>query len=252
MASVIEFQNVTKEYEEDVIGIENASFSIEKGEFVFLVGKSGAGKSTILRLIAGQLLADSGEVFVDEEDVSKLTSKTLPHFRRKFGTVQKEHGFVSELTVYENIALAMRATSHTKDIIEKRIDQTLNTMGILKKRDNYPDELSGGELQKAMIARAIVQNPSIMLLDEPTANLNSGAAWDVMCLLSDLNRLGVTMIVTSHSRELVSIMKKRVMTMVSGKIVSDEKNAIYDYKKMDIYEEKKVADERIRNKNRRN
>lgn len=248
MQNEIEFKNVTKIFKEDIVALENASFGIEHGEFVFIVGRSGSGKSTLLKLLSGQLPPTSGEILVDGCKISSLPRTKMPYFRRQFGIMEADLGLLNDRNVYQNISLAMYATEQPVHLIKKRVTQTLATVGLAHRADAFPQELSVGEAARVLLARAIVINPKIMVIDEPTANLSPDASWDLMCLLDELNRLGVTMIVASHSRELVTIMKKRVITLVAGAIVSDERRGIYDMKMMDIFEEKRVLDEREKNK----
>ncbi len=244
----IEFRKVTKKYNNKILALEDASFSIEKGEFVFIVGKSGSGKSTLLKLLSGQEMPTSGNVIIGKKDTQKLNTKEIPYFRRQFGIMDTEIGLLQDKTVYENIDFPLIATEVKRKIRKKRIEKTLSTVGIANKANFFPEEISVGEAARVLLARAIVTNPKIMVIDEPTANISGGMAWDMMYLLEELNRLGITMIVASHSRELVTIMKKRVITLVSGAVVSDEKNSIYDEKKMDVFEEKRVAYEREKSK----
>ncbi|TCS82805.1 cell division ATP-binding protein FtsE [Muricomes intestini] len=243
----IEFKNVTKVFSNDVIGIENVSFEIEKGEFVFIVGRSGSGKSTLLKLLSSQIEPTSGNILVGGIDTGKLPDYKRPYFRRQFGIMERELGLLDDRTAFDNVSLAMYATEQPARLIKKRVGQVLSTTGISHRALAFPHELSVGETARVLLARALVINPKIMIVDEPTANLDPDASWDLMCLLDDLNRLGVTMIVASHSRELVTIMKKRVITLVSGVKVLDEKHGIYNSKAMDIFEEKRVESERKRN-----
>ena len=248
MQKEIKFNHVTKIFGQDTIGLEDASFEIEHGEFVFIVGRSGSGKSTLLKLLSAQLFPTSGEIWVGGCETGRLTSNQLPYYRRQFGIMEAELGLLNDRNVYQNISLAMYATEQPRHLIKKRVEQTLSTVGIAHRSLARPGELSVGEAARALLARAIVMNPKIMVVDEPTANLSPGAAWDMMCLLDELNRLGVTMIVASHARELVSVMKKRVITLVAGAVAADERNAIYDLKRMDIFEEKRLVHEREKNK----
>lgn len=243
----IEFKNVTKIFKEDVIGLENVSFEIEKGEFVFVVGRSGSGKSTLLKLLSSQITPTSGDIWVGGIDTGKLPNYKLPYFRRQFGIMEMDLGLLSDRTAFDNVSLAMYVTEQPYRLIKKRVSQALSTVGISHRASAFPHELSVGEAARVMLARALVMNPKVMVVDEPTANLDPDASWDLMCLLDDLNRLGVTMIVASHSRELVTIMKKRVITLVSGVKVLDEKSGIYNSKAMDIFEEKRVLNERKKN-----
>lgn len=247
MAEIV-LEKVNKIFTPHIIGVEDASFAVEKGEFVFFTGRSGAGKSTLIKLISRQLTPTSGKIWVKGRDVSEIKEAKLPYYYRQFGIMEKELGLLNDRNVYENIKLAMIATSQPKKLIKSRVLSTLNVMGILKRAYAYPKELSAGEAARALLARAIVTNPDILVADEPTANLDPTAAWDLMCLLDELNRLGVTIIVASHAHDLVSIMKKRVITLVAGRIVLDENKASYNPIAWDIFEERRIINERAQNK----
>jgi cell division transport system ATP-binding protein len=240
----IVFQNVTKIYDTETIGVEDVSFEIEKGEFVFVVGRSGSGKSTLLKLLSAQMPVTSGEIWIRGINLSTLPDKKRPLLRRQFGIMQSNLGLLPDRTVFQNVSLALYVTEAPAHLIPKKVEQVLVTVGISHKAYSYPHELSVGEAARVLLARAIVMNPKIMVIDEPTANLDPDASWDLMCLLDEINRLGITMVVASHSRELVTVMKKRVITLVSVVKVLDEKNAIYNMKAMDIFEEKRVLNER--------
>lgn len=244
----IEFKNVSKMFGPDAVGLENVSFEIEQGEFVFVIGRSGAGKSTLLKLLSRQILPSSGEVWVRGHEVNELHRSQVPYFQRQFGIMETDIGLLKDRNLYQNISFVMRATEQPRKLIKVRVPQTLKTVGLSHKAEAFPDELSVGEVAKALFARAIVMNPNILIADEPTANLDPDASYDMMRLLDELNRLGVTVIVASHSRELVTIMKKRVITLVAGAKVADEKRAIYNPLALDIFEERKILNEREQNK----
>lgn len=246
MAQIV-FDQVSKIYNPAVIAVQDASFQIEKGEFVFLIGRSGAGKSTLLKLLTKQILPSSGQIWVQGKELGGLTGSELPYFYRRIGIVEKELGLLNDRNVYDNIKLAMVATNQPRKLIKSRVLGTLNGMGILKRAYAYPQELSAGENARALLARAIVMNPDILIADEPTANLDPTAAWDLMCLLDELNRLGVTIVIASHAHELVSMMKKRVITLVAGQIVADENRASYNPIVWDIFEERRILNERAQN-----
>lgn len=237
----IVFDQVTKIFEPDELVLEDISFQIEKGEFVFLIGKSGVGKSSILKLLSGQEEASGGKIFVDQKDISLLKRREIPYFRRKFGIMQADMRCLKDRTVYDNLLLAMRSCgqhSHRKS--RRRIAEALGRVGMAHKAGLYPQELSVGEEARVLLARALVTEPEILLADEPTANLDPDMSWDMMNLLNDVNRGGITVIVSSHSVELVNIMRKRVLTLVEGMLVSDEKNAGYSSKALDIFEERRI------------
>lgn len=246
MAEII-FDKVSKIYTSGMVGVEEASFEIEKGEFVFLIGRSGAGKSTLLKLITKQILPSAGQIWMQGKELGSLTDAQMPYFYRRIGIMDKELGLLNDRNIYENIKLAMVATDQPRKLIKSRVLGTLNNMGILKRTYALPQELSAGEEARALLARAIVTNPEILIADEPTANLDSTNAWDLMCLLDELNRLGVTIIVTSHAHELVSMMKKRVISLVAGRIVADERKASYNPIAWDVFEERRILNERAQN-----
>ena len=230
----IVFDHVTKKFDEGSIGLEKVSFEIQKGEFVFVIGKSGAGKSTLLRLLTKQMNATSGNIYVDDQSIGRLKPKEVPYFRRKFGIMDKETGLL------DYVELALIATEQPEASMRPKVLKALSVMGLRGKEDYLPVEVSIGERARAMLARAIVTNPSILVLDEPTANLDPGLAWDIMSLVERINRAGITVIMVSHSEDLVNVMHKRVLTLVSGALVSDAKKSGYDFKAMDVFTHRKV------------
>jgi len=222
----LEFKNVTKYYNQTK-ALDNASFQIQKGDFCFIIGKSGAGKSTLLKLLSAQETPSSGDIFFRNKCISTLTEEQLVMFRRKIGVMTNEHGCIPYLTVYQNVELALLATNTATKKNKQRIISILSTLGIKDKISQYPNELSQGQQARVLLARALITNPTFLVLDEPTANLHYDAAWDLMLLLQDLNQRGMTIIVSTHAYELVTIMQKRVLTLVNGSIVSDLKHAGY-------------------------
>lgn len=239
MAQIV-FDHVTKIFEPEELVLEEISFRIEKGEFVFLIGKSGVGKSSILKLLSRQEEISGGRIFVDERDISLLKRRELPYFRRKFGIMQADLRCLRDRSVYDNLLLAMRSCGHTPRGSRRQIMETLGRVGMVHKANLYPQELSVGEEARVLLARALVTDPEILLADEPTANLDPDMSWDMMNLLDEVNRQGITVIVSSHSVELVNIMRKRVLTLVEGMLVSDEKRAGYSSKALDIFEERRI------------
>ena len=236
----IVFDHVTKKFDEGSIGLEKVSFEIQKGEFVFVIGKSGAGKSTLLRLLTKQMNATSGNIYVDDQSLGRLKQKEVPYFRRKFGIMDKETGLLDYMDLYHNVELALIATEQPEASMRPKVLKALSVMGLRGKEDYLPVEVSIGERARAMLARAIVTNPSILVLDEPTANLDPGLAWDIMSLVEQINRAGITVIMVSHSEDLVNVMHKRVLTLVSGALVSDARKSGYDFKAMDVFTHRKV------------
>ena len=242
------FEHVTK-YFQDEIALDDVSFRIEKGEFVFVTGKSGAGKSTVLRLILKQEEVTQGEIRVAGARLSDMTRDMIPYHRRRLGYMSADVGLLQDRNVYENLELAMYAVEKSRRQAKKEIARVLGIVGLADKASSYVNELSGGEAARIMLARALLVRPQVLIADEPTANLDADAAWDMMLLLKELNHRGMTIVVASHSRELVSILKQRVLTLVSGVLVADEKRAIYNQKAMDIFEERKISEKREKSLN---
>lgn len=242
MAEIV-FEHVTKMFNGQMV-LEDVSFRIEKGEFVFIIGKSGAGKSTLLNLITRQLTPTEGAVLVFGIPLDTMKEKELPYYRRRIGIMSQEVGMLESMTVYENIALALQAVEQAGRGMKRRILETLGLVGIAEKAYAYPRELSGGEQARMLLARAMAVDPDILIADEPTANLDPDTAWDMMLLFSEIHRSGKTLIISSHARELVTVMRKRVITLVAGAVVDDEKNAVYNRKAVDIFEERRVLEER--------
>lgn len=242
MAEIV-FEHVTKKFGEE-IALEDVSFEIEKGEFVFFIGKSGAGKSTLLNLIMKQEDVSEGHICVLGEKLDMMTKKSIPNYRRRIGIMSPEVGLLNDRTVYENIKLAILATERRVSSIKKEVLRVMCLVGIANKIDAYPKTLSGGEYERALLARALAVDPEILIADEPTANLDPDAAWDLMLLLRDINRKGITVLVASHSGELVTVMKQRVIALVLGVVVYDKKHAVYDYQAVDVFAERRIREER--------
>ncbi len=238
MAQII-FEHVTKKFQHEIV-LDDISFEIEKGEFVFIVGKSGAGKSTLLNLIMKQEEATSGRITVGGRRVDLMRRKSIPAHRRRLGVMSSDVGLLRDRSVYENIAFALIATGMARDGMKKTVMRMLGLVGLAGKFQSLPDELSGGEQARVMLARALAVHPEILIADEPTANLDADSAWDLMQLLEEVNYQGMTVLVASHAQDLVTIMKKRCITLVAGKIVADEKKGIYNPQAMDIFMERRV------------
>lgn len=227
-SNMIEFVNVTKRFE-DVgnIALENASFKIENGEFVFLVGSSGAGKTTITKLIMRETNVTEGQVFLDGIDVTALPDKEIPFLRRKMGVVFQDFRLLEDRTVYENVEFAMRVVGASKREIRKRVPEVLSEVGLNYKAKMYPRQLSGGEQQRVALARALANHPLILLADEPTGNLNPKTAMEIMEIFEEINRMGTTIIMATHAKDIVDVMKKRVIEIQDGNIVRDEVGGEY-------------------------
>ncbi len=225
---MITFDHVTKKYRTN-IGLDDVSVDIKKGDFVFLVGPSGAGKSTFIKLILKEIDADEGKIKACGFDVTSLSNREIPIFRRKIGTVFQDFRLLPKKTVFENVAFAMEVLHKTPRQIRKQVPQILSLVGISDKAHKYPDELSAGEQQRVAIARAIVNNPIVLIADEPTGNLDPSTAWEIMDLLEQINLRGTTIVMVTHAKDIVDRMNKRVIAIEQGRIVRDEQGQ-YGYK----------------------
>jgi cell division transport system ATP-binding protein len=219
--SVIEFQDVSKLYAGDV-GLEHASFSIQRGEFVFLVGSTGSGKSTVMRLLIKELEPTDGTIAVAGHDLGSIARKRVPYFRRNVGVVFQDFKLLSNRTVYDNVAYALKVTGGTRKEIRAKVPDILRLTGLSTKLHNLPTQLSGGEQQRVSIARAFVNHPPLLLADEPTGNLDPDTSIDIMRLLYRINRTGTTVVVATHDSTLVDKMRRRVLELSRGRIVRDE------------------------------
>lgn len=223
---MIEFRNVTKEYK-NIIALKNFSVTIEDGEFVFLIGASGAGKSTFIRLMLRELLPNSGQMFVNNRNLNEMRNSEVPQYRRKIGMVFQDFKLIPTQNVYENVAFAMRVTNAKQKDIKVRVPEVLNMVGIGDKAKSFPNELSGGEQQRVSIARALVNKPLILIADEPTGNLDPKTSWGIMEILENINKRGTTVIMATHGAEIVNTMKKRVVELNHGILVRDEAKGRY-------------------------
>lgn len=228
---MITYEHVTKKYRTN-IGLDDVSVHIDKGDFVFLVGPSGAGKSTFIKLLLREIEADSGKITVGDYEVTKLSNRMIPHFRRRVGTVFQDFRLLPKKTVYENVAFAMEVLHRPTRLIRRQVPQILSLVGISDKASKYPEELSAGEQQRVAIARAIVNNPQVLIADEPTGNLDPDTAWEIMDLLNQINLRGTTIVMVTHAKDIVDKMKKRVIAIEQGKIVRDEQG-VYGYEALE-------------------
>jgi len=227
---MIIFENVSMHYRRSAVpALDNVSFEIADGEFVFLVGQSGAGKSSILRLLMREITPQAGTVVVDEVNVGKLRRRKIPVLRRKFGMVFQDFRLLPEKSVSENVAFAMQILGKTRKEIKQTVPQVLDLVGLLDKSNRRPNQLSGGEQQRVAIARALINRPSILLADEPTGNLDPDTTIDIMRLLDQINRAGTTVLMATHDASIVDQMRKRVIEVADGKIARDQTQGNYGY-----------------------
>jgi cell division transport system ATP-binding protein len=224
---MIEFRNVSKTYSTGTEAVHNASFTIDKGEFCFLVGASGSGKSTLIKLILKEVECTKGSVIINGKDITFLKQNRVPYLRRSMGVVFQDFRLLPDKTVYENVAFAMYIVGKSKRAIKRQVPMVLSLVGLSNKAKMYPDELSGGEQQRVALARALVNNPSMIIADEPTGNLDPDTAWDIMNLLNDINLRGTTVVVATHAKDIVDQMRKRVIEINKGRIVRDDKKGGY-------------------------
>ena len=225
---MIKFEKAYKQYEKkEKYALEDINLNINKGDFVFLVGSSGAGKSTFIRLLLREQQLTQGRLTINRMDVSKLSQRTIPKFRRNIGVVFQDFKLLNNKTVYENVAFAMEVTHQKKKDIRRKVPVALSLVGLSHKAKSYPSQLSGGEQQRVGIARAIINNPLILIADEPTGNLDPHNADEIMKLLQDINRRGTTVIVATHAKEIVDKLQKRVITLEEGRILSDVQRGNY-------------------------
>ena len=226
---MIYFDNVTKNYTPSIIGVENTNFEINRGDFVFFTGKSGAGKSTILNLLRKEIEPSYGEIYVNNIKIRNLSKSKIPYFKRMIGFASKTTYLLENKTIYENLEFILTVTNHSTKDIKSNIPKILGIVGLKSKYNNYPKELSGGEIFRITLATALANSPEILILDEPTSNLDYDTSWDIMCILNELNHIGITILVATHAAEFVNLMKKRVITLENGKIISDFKNSKYSF-----------------------
>lgn len=222
---MITLTNVSKTYEKGIAALKDINIDIGQGEFVFIVGDSGSGKSTMIKLLLKEFPPTEGQIVVAGKDLSRIKHRDIPEYRRKVGCVFQDFRLLQDRNVYENVAFAMRVTGATKRDIKRRVPQMLSRVGLASKYRSLPSHLSGGEQQRVAIARALVNHPKILLADEPTGNLDGHNAWEIMKLLDEINKDGTTVLVVTHNMEIVRAMNKRVITIYRGTLMSDEEEA---------------------------
>ena len=220
---MIEFKNVTMEYVKGIAALDRVSVKIEPGEFVFVIGDSGSGKSTFIRLILKELNPTQGTIVVNGNNLNRMKHRRIPRYRRRLGVVFQDFRLLKDRNIYDNISFALRVTDVKNKVIKRRVPAVLSLVGLAQKYKDFPKELSGGEQQRVAIARAIVNEPDILLADEPTGNLDPTNSWEIMSLLKEANERGTTVVVVTHNAEIVNEMQERVITMKQGVIISDER-----------------------------
>ncbi len=224
---MIRLRNVTKVYKGNVVALRDLSLDIAKQEFVFLVGPTGSGKSTMLRLLTKEDRPDSGKIWVAGKDIGQLGSWKVPLLRRNLGCVFQDFKLLPNKTAYENVAFALEVIGRPSHVIRQQVPAVLDLVGLSKKRDNFPSELSGGEQQRVSIARAFVNRPLILLADEPTGNLDPETSIEIMRLLDRINRTGTTVVMVTHDSNIVNQMRRRVIEIESGRVVRDQARGVY-------------------------
>jgi len=224
---MIEFSGVHKRYDGGVLALNGIDLRIDKGEFVFLVGPSGSGKSTLLKLMIREEIADSGTILLNNYRVHSMRDRYVPFLRRSIGIVFQDFRLLPDKTVYENVAFAMRIVRKPARLIRRQVPMLLSLVGLSSKSNNYPNELSGGEQQRVAMARALANNPSVLIADEPTGNLDPENAWEIMRVLNEINMRGTTVVVATHAKDIVDTMKKRVVVLEKGRILRDQNHGAY-------------------------
>ena len=220
---MIKLENVSKAYSAGIPALNDVSLYIEPGEFVFVVGDSGSGKSTLIKLLLKELEPTKGSISINNQKLGNIRHRDIPRFRRNIGVVFQDFRLLKDRNVYENVAFAQRAVGTPVKIMRRKVPAVLSMVGLAAKYKSYPKEISGGEQQRVAIARALVNEPRILLADEPTGNLDAHNAWEIMMLLEEINQRGTTVLVVTHNLESVKAMRKRVITMKKGVVISDER-----------------------------
>ncbi|MCR5559955.1 cell division ATP-binding protein FtsE [Schwartzia sp. (in: firmicutes)] len=226
---MIQMKDISKTYENGTIALERVNVEIGKGEFVFIVGASGAGKSTFIRLLFREVLPSSGELIVNGHDVVNMDNSEVPYLRRGLGVVFQDYRLLPDKTVAENVAFAMQVIEAPRRRMQHSVNAVLDIVGLRDKYKNFPSQLSGGEQQRVAIARAIVNNPALVIADEPTGNLDPETSWEIMDIFKRINASGTTIVMATHDKHIVDTMRKRVIAIEGGKIVRDEAQGVYGY-----------------------
>ncbi len=224
---LIKLDDVSKRYPNGTYALRDVDLRIDPGDFVFLVGSSGAGKSTLIRLLIREELPTTGRVIVDGDDVARMPRSRIPRLRRKVGVVFQDFKLLPTKTVAENVAFALIVTGHEGHVVREETERVLSLVGLSKRRDHFPNQLSGGEQQRTAIARALVNRPRILIADEPTGNLDPVTSWEIIKLLVRVNDLGTTMVMATHNAEIVNALRRRVIHLDHGAVVRDEREGLY-------------------------
>jgi cell division transport system ATP-binding protein len=226
---MIKTEQVTKVYKDTVVALEEVSIEVQKSEFVFVVGPSGSGKSTFIRLLLREEEPSTGKIFVAGKNIAQLSAWKIPYLRRNIGTVFQDFKLLPDKTVFENVGFALEVIGKPRHVIDRRVPEILELVGLGGKLNNYPEELSGGEQQRVSVARAFVNRPLILLADEPTGNLDPTTSVEIMKLLDRINRTGTTVIMATHDNAIVDAMRRRVIELDEGKVVRDQARGVYGY-----------------------
>ena len=226
---MLEMIDVSKIYPGGSVALQDINVRIEQGEFVFIVGPSGAGKSTFFKMLFREVLPSSSQIMVNRHEFVKMTDKQIPYFRRQLGIVFQDYRLLPDRTVYDNVAFAMQVIETPYRKIKRRVNDVLDLVGLRKRAHAYPTELSGGEQQRIAIARAIVNDPILLIADEPTGNLDPETSWEIMDIFREVNKSGTTIVMATHDREIVDEMEKRVIAIEHGHIVRDDAKGVYGY-----------------------
>ena len=226
---MIHMKNVSKIYENGAVALDHVNIDIQKGEFVFIVGASGAGKSTFIKLLLREVLPTQGSLQVNGRDVASMTRAEVPYLRRGLGVIFQDYRLLADKTVFENIAFAMQVIEAPRRLMQRSVNSVLDIVGLREKYKCFPSQLSGGEQQRVAIARAIVNRPAIVIADEPTGNLDPETSWDIMDIFKRINSAGTTIVMATHDKTIVDTMQKRVIAIEDGRIVRDEQQGGYGY-----------------------
>nr|WP_231037572.1 cell division ATP-binding protein FtsE [Pectinatus frisingensis] len=227
--NIIKMKDISMVYDNGAIALDKVNINITRGEFVFIVGTSGAGKSTFIKLLLREILPTSGLLVVNGYNINNMSTRELPYLRRSLGVIFQDYRLLPNKTVYENVAFAMRVIESPRRLILRSVNSVLDIVGLREKYKCFPSQLSGGEQQRVAIARAIVNNPSVIIADEPTGNLDPETSWEIMDIFQRINAVGTTIVMATHDRTIVDTMQKRVIAIENGRIIRDEASGGYGY-----------------------